>query len=107
MSTGQAESGAGDAPPSVSEVCSEEDYEPSSSRPTTHNGGRDCMLMGSRECNEYVSEFLSTIDYVFIRPISIARFLLTVCKLRGMIPLAPACTRVTNKHIPALKPYWL
>jgi len=73
----------------------------------TRRVGRDCMLMGSRECNEYVSEFLSTIDYVFIRPISIARFLLTVCKLRGMIPLAPACTRVTNKHIPALKPYWL
>ena len=28
MSTGQAETGTGDAPPSGSEVCSEEDYEP-------------------------------------------------------------------------------
>ena len=72
MSTGQAESGAGDAPPSVSEVCSEEDYEPSSSRPTTHNGGRDCMLMGSRECNECVSKFLSTVDYVLVRSVPIA-----------------------------------
>ena len=56
------------------------------------------MLMGSRECNEYVSEFLSTIDYVLVRSISIARFLLIVCKLGGAIPLAPGCTRVTNKH---------
>ena len=70
-------------------------------------GRRDCMLMGSRECNEYVSEFLSTIDYVLVRPISIARFLLTVCKLDGTIPLAPVCTHITNKHIPALYPYWL
>ena len=30
------------------------------------NGGRDCMLMGSWECNEYVSKFLSTIDYVLV-----------------------------------------
>ena len=65
------------------------------------------MLMGSQECNEYVSEFLSIIDYVLVRPISIARFLLTVCKLGGTIPFAPGCTRVTNKHIPALYPYWL
>jgi len=65
------------------------------------------MLMGSRECNEYISEFLSTIDYVLIRPISIARFLLTVCKLGGAILLAPGCMRVTNKHIPALYPYRL
>ena len=36
MSTGQAETGSGDASPSGSEVCSEEDYEPSSSQPTTH-----------------------------------------------------------------------
>jgi len=36
MSEGQAGTGSGDAPPSGSEVCSEEDCEPSSSRPTTH-----------------------------------------------------------------------
>ena len=37
MATGQAETGSKDAPPpSGSEVCSKEDYEPSSSRPTTH-----------------------------------------------------------------------
>jgi len=70
-------------------------------------GGRDCMLMGSQECSECVSKFLSTIDYVSVRPISIARFLLTVCKLGGTVPLAPGCTRVTNKYIPALYPYWL
>ena len=39
MSEVQAETGSGDAPPSGSEVCSEEDYEPSSSRPTTHTQG--------------------------------------------------------------------
>ena len=39
MSTGQDETGSGDAPPSGSEVCSEEDYEPSSSRPATHAQG--------------------------------------------------------------------
>ena len=65
------------------------------------------MLMGSQECNEYVSEFLSTIDYVLVRPISIAQFLLTVCKLGGAIPLAPGTTRVTKKHMPALYPYRL
>ena len=65
------------------------------------------MLMGSQERSEYVSEFLSTTDYVLAQPISTARFLLTVCKLGGTIPLAPGCTRVTNKHIPALYPYWL
>ena len=32
----------------------------------TRKGGRDCMLMGSRECNEYVSEFASTIDQVLV-----------------------------------------
>ena len=39
MSEVQAESGSGAAPPSGSEVCSEEDYEPSSSRPTKHAQG--------------------------------------------------------------------
>ena len=39
MSRGQAEASSGDAPPSGSEVCSEEDYEPSSSRPTSHAQG--------------------------------------------------------------------
>ena len=73
----------------------------------TRKGGRDCMLMGSWERNEYVSKFLSTIDYVLVQPISIARFLLTMCKLGGAIPLAPGCMHVTNKHIPALYPYWL
>jgi len=65
------------------------------------------MLMGSQERNEYVSQFQSTTGYVLVRPISIPRFLLTMCKLGGTIPLAPACTHVTNKHIPALYPYWL
>ena len=40
MSEVQAGTGSGDAPPSGSEVCSEEDCEPSSSRPTTHAQGR-------------------------------------------------------------------
>ena len=70
-------------------------------------GGRDCVLMGSQECNEYVSKFLSTIDYVLVRPISIAQFLLMVCKIGGTIPLAPGCTRITNKYMPALYPYCL
>ena len=39
MSEVRAESGSGDAPPSGSEVCSEEDYEPSASRPATHAQG--------------------------------------------------------------------
>ena len=39
MSTGRVETSSGDAPPSGSEVCSEEDYEPSSSQPTTHAQG--------------------------------------------------------------------
>ena len=39
MSEVQAETSSGDAPPSGSEVCSEEDYEPSSSRPTMHAQG--------------------------------------------------------------------
>ncbi len=75
MSEGQTETGLGDAPPSGSEVCSEEDYEPSRGRLrafiiTTYHagarGGRDYMLMGSRECSEYVYEFLSTVDYVLV-----------------------------------------
>ena len=116
MSEVQAETGSEDAPPSGSEVCSEEDYEPSRGRLrafiiTTYHararGGKDCMLMGSRECSEYVSEFLSTTDYVLAQLISIARFLRTVCKLGGTIPLAPGCTCVTSKHILALYPYRL
>jgi len=39
MSTGQAETSSGDAPSLGSEVCSEEDYEPSASRPATHAQG--------------------------------------------------------------------
>jgi len=46
------------------------------------------MLIGSWECNEYVSEFLTAIDYVLVQPISVARFFLMVCKLGGAIPLA-------------------
>ena len=116
MSEVQAETSSGDAPPSGSEVCSEEDYEPSRERLRAFiimtyyacaRGGRDCMLMGSRECNEYVSKFLSTTDYVLVRRISIERFLLTVCKLGGVVPLAPGYTRVTNKHMPTLYPSWL
>ena len=70
----------------------------------TCKGGRHCMLMSSQEFSEYVSEFLSTTDYVLVSPISIARFLRTVCKLGGTIPLAPGSTRVTKKHMPALYP---
>ena len=75
MSEVQAETSSGDATPSGSEVCSEEDYEPSRGRLrafiiTTYyaraRGGGDCMLMGSRECNEYVCKLLSTIDYVLV-----------------------------------------
>jgi len=62
------------------------------------------MLMGSWECDEYVSKFLSTIEYGLVRPVAIARFLLRVCMLGGAIPLAPGCTSVTNKHVPALYP---
>ena len=69
--------------------------------------GAEGLLMGSQECNAYVSEFLSTTDYVLVRPVSIAQFLLTVRKLGGAIPLAPGCTCVINKHMPALYPYWL
>ena len=40
MSEVQAETSLGDAPPhSGSEVCSKEDYKPSSSQPTTHAQG--------------------------------------------------------------------
>ena len=72
MSTGQVETGLGDAPPSGSEVCSEEDFVRKTASLHHHDllrprkGGRDCMLMGSRECNEDVSEFLSTTDYVLV-----------------------------------------
>ena len=82
MCPGQAESGSGAAPPPRGQKFA--------ARKTmslhhhallcTRKGGRDCMLMGSRECNEYVSKFLSTLDYVLVRPISIAQFLLTVCR---------------------------
>ena len=65
------------------------------------------MLMGSQECNEYVSEFLSTIDYVSVQPISVACFFLTVCKLGGAIPLAPGRMCIAKKIIPALYPYRL
>jgi len=65
------------------------------------------MLMGSRECNEYVSEFLTTIDYVLVQPISVACFFLMVCKLGGVIPLGLGHMRIANKNIPALYPYSL
>ena len=54
--------------------------------------------MGSRECNEYVSKFLETIDYVLVQPISVARFFLSVCKLGGAIPLAPAVCTTLIEH---------
>ena len=104
MSTKQVETGLGDAPPSGSEVCSEEDCKPSSSRPTMHaQGGEGLHANGLRN----VSKFLSTIDYVLVRPVSIARFLLTVCKLGGAIRLAPGSMCITNKHMPALYLYQL
>jgi len=47
MSTGQTETGSGDAPtPSGSEFCSEEDYEPSPSRPNMHAGGEGLHVNG-------------------------------------------------------------
>ena len=106
MSTGQAETGLGDAPLWGQKFAARKTMSlHHHGLLRTCKGGRDCMLMGSRECNEYVSKFLSTIDYVLVRPISIARFVQMVCKLGGAIPLAPGCTCVTNKHIPALYPY--
>ena len=56
-------------------------------RPTTHaQQGRACMLLGY---NEYASEFRETTDYVLVRPIFAAQFFQMVCKLGGIIPLAP------------------
>ena len=116
MSTGQVETSSGDAPPFRVRSLQQGRLRAFTRKTTslhhhdllcTRKGGRDCMLMGSQERSEYVSEFLSTIDYVLIRPMSIARFLLTVCKVGGAIPLAPGSTRVTKKHMPALYPYWL
>ena len=67
MSAGQAEASLGDAPLRGQKFAA---------RKTTslhhhdilrtRKGGRDCMLMGSRECNEDVSEFLSPTDYVLV-----------------------------------------
>ena len=80
----------------------EEDCKPSSSRPTMHaQGGEGLHANGLRN----VSKFLSTIDYVLVRPVSIARFLLTVCKLGEAIRLAPGSMCITNKHMPALYLY--
>jgi len=109
MATGQAETSSKDAPPLRGQKFAARKTTSLHHPDLLHTckRGRDCMVMDSRECNEYVSEFLSTIDYVLVRPISIARFLLTVCKLGGAILIAPGCTRVTNKHMPALYPYWL
>ena len=116
MSTGQVETSSGDAPPFRVRSLQQGRLRAFARKTTslhhpdllhTPKGGRDCMLMGSWECNEHVSKFLSTIDYVLVRPISIARFLLTVCKLGGAIPLAPGCMCVNNKHMPALYPYRL
>ena len=76
MSEVQAETGSGDAPPFgvrslqrgrlgafARKTTSLHHHDLSR---TCKGGGRDCMLMGSRECSEYVSEFLSTIDYVLV-----------------------------------------
>jgi len=106
MSTGQAETGLGDTPPTGSEVYSEEDYKPSQGRQWAfipwppgrdpHNslrtceGGRGHTLMGSQEWNEYVSEFLETIDYVLVQPISVARFPWQCASLEELSPLHPA-----------------
>ena len=67
MSTGQAETSSGDAllrgqKFAVRETMSLHHHD----LLRTCKGGRDCMLMGSQECNEYVSEFLSTTDYVLV-----------------------------------------
>ena len=111
MSTGHAETGLGDAPPfgvrSLQQGSLRAFVRKTLSLHHTRKAGRHCMLMGSQECNEYLSKFLSTVDYVLVQLISIAQFLLTVCKLGGAIPLAPGCMLVTNKHMPALCPYWL
>ena len=74
MSTGQVETSSGDAPPlqgqkfAARKTMSLHRHDLLCMR----KRGRDCMLMGSWERNEYVSKFLSTIDYVLVRPISIA-----------------------------------
>ena len=67
MSTGQAETRSGDAPLqgqkfAVRKTMSLHHHD----LLRTRKGGKDCTLMGSRECNEYVSKFLSTIDYVLV-----------------------------------------
>ena len=82
MSTGQAEIGLGDAPLRGQKFAVRKTTSLHPSGFTTHvQGGRDCTLMGSRESNEYVSEFLSTVDYLSVQPIAVAHFFLTVCKL--------------------------
>ena len=68
MSEVQAETSLGDAPPLQGQK-----FAARKTMSLHHHdllrlrkGGRDCMLMGSRECNEDVSEFLSTTDYVLV-----------------------------------------
>ena len=61
-------------------------------------GGRDCILMCSWECNEYVSKFLSTIDFLLVQHISVAHFFLMVYKLGGAIPFAPSVCAALIKH---------
>jgi len=98
LSTGQAETSSGDALLRGQKFAVRETMSLHPSQLTTHaQGGRDCMLMGSQECNEYVSEFLSTIDYVLVQPISVACFFLTACKLGGAIPLPPGHMCIINK----------
>ena len=84
MSEVRAEGGSGDAPPSGSEVCSEEDtslhhHDPLRTR-KEGDDCMDCMLMGSGEWSEYGSEFLSTTEDVLVRPVSIVPCLLTLCR---------------------------
>ena len=67
MSTGQAETSLGDAPLRGQKFAARKTMSlHHHDLLRMHKGGRGCMLMGSWECSEYVSEFLSTIDYVLV-----------------------------------------
>ena len=74
MSTGQAETGMGDPPFGFRSLQRGRLRVFGRKTMSLHHHdllrtceeGRDCMLMGSRECNEDVSEFLSTTDYVLV-----------------------------------------
>ena len=85
MCPGQAESGSGAAPPprgqkfAARKTTSLHHHDPLRTRKEGEDC-MDCMLMGSGEWSEYGSEFLSTTEDGLVRPVSIAPFLLTLCR---------------------------